>query len=119
MKFLLIYTLLFVITLHSQAQTGVIKGRITNSINKEPIPFINVAIESSTRGTTTDIDGYYQIINLDPGEYNIMASGIGFKSLTNFEVQVNSFMATFLLISWLAGTLDWKRVRESASRAAG
>ena len=82
-------------TFHIYGQTGVIKGRVTNIINKEPIPFSNIIIEGTTSGATTDIDGNYQIINLKPGSYNIKVSTVGFKSLTNFEVQVNNAKATF------------------------
>ena len=41
------------------------------------------------------MDGYYQITNLNPGIYNIKTSCLGFKSLTNYEIQVNNVKATF------------------------
>ncbi|CAN5573999.1 TonB-dependent receptor [soil metagenome] len=96
MKNLWIIAILFCFNYQTQAQSGVIKGRVTNSINKQPIPYINVILEGTTTGARTDIDGNYQLTNLIPGIYNISASGVGFKSLTLFEVQVSNINATFL-----------------------
>ena len=35
----------------------------------EPIPGANVVLEGTLRGTTTDADGYYLILLVDPGLY--------------------------------------------------
>ena len=87
--------ILFGFNFQIQAQTGVIKGRVTNQINDEPIPFINVVVEGTATFGSTNVDGYYQITNLNPGIYNIKTSCLGFKSLTNYEIQVNNVKATF------------------------
>ena len=88
---LFITSFIFVLISQTHAQTGVIKGRVTNQINDEPIPFINVVVEGTTTFASTDIDGHYEITKLNPGIYNIKASCLGFKSLTNYEIQVNNF----------------------------
>ena len=38
-------------------------GSITNALNNEPIPFANIIIEGTTIGTTSDIDGNYEILD--------------------------------------------------------
>lgn len=92
-----VFILFLSLTIFSvKGQTGVIKGKVTNSINKEVIPFINVVIEGTALGATTDMDGNYQIINLLPGIYNLKASGIGYKTLVQFEIQVNNKNAVFV-----------------------
>lgn len=80
------------------AQTGVIKGRIFNSINNEPIPFANVIIDSTQIGATSDIDGNYRIENLKPGTYSVVCSTIGFKKALFYEVQVSTAKPTILNI---------------------
>lgn len=92
------YTLLLLLIALSTAgytQTGVIKGKITNSINKEPIPFAVILVDESTLGTTSDENGDYTISGLNPGMYNLKVNFIGYKPVTIYEVQVRNANATF------------------------
>jgi outer membrane receptor for ferrienterochelin and colicin len=73
---------------NSYGQTSAIKGQVTNSINNEAIPFANIFIDSTTIGTTSDIDGYYRLENLEPGTYNVNCSFVGFQKKMTFEVLV-------------------------------
>ncbi|MFH0895171.1 MAG: TonB-dependent receptor [Bacteroidota bacterium] len=82
------------------AQTGIIRGKITNAKNNTALPFVNVAIPGTSSGAVSDTAGFYQIRNLKPGQYNVTASFIGFETQTAFEIEVtNSKPATvdFLL----------------------
>ncbi len=71
------------------SQTGVIKGRVYNSINNEPIPFANIYIDSTTTGTVSDVDGNYQLSNLEPGTYNVVCTFLGFQQFKSYEVRVS------------------------------
>ncbi|MFA6542273.1 MAG: carboxypeptidase-like regulatory domain-containing protein, partial [Bacteroidota bacterium] len=51
----------------SAGVSGKINGTITNDATKEPLISVNVMIEGTRIGTTTDIDGYYSILNVPPG----------------------------------------------------
>ena len=59
------------------AQTGVIRGKVTNAINKEPIPYVVIVVEGTTIGGTSDDNGDYTITVLTPGIYNLNGSFIG------------------------------------------
>lgn len=72
------------------AQNGTIKGRVYNPINNEPIPFVNVFIQGTSKGSTTDFDGKYTIDNLPPNLYNIQASYIGYTTATISEIEVSN-----------------------------
>ena len=74
----------------TSAQEGVIRGKVFNKVNNEPIPFANVIIQGSTLGAAANEDGIYEITGLQPGLYNLEASFIGFKKLVIFEVQVTN-----------------------------
>lgn len=52
--------LLFMIPFALYAQTGVVKGRVTDSSNA-PLPGVNITIKGSTYGTITDVEGNYNI----------------------------------------------------------
>jgi len=70
------------------SQTGVIKGRIFNEKNNEPVSFANIIIQGTTTGAISDLEGNYIIENLKPDLYNIEVSYIGFKKKTVMEIQV-------------------------------
>ncbi|MGK0363685.1 MAG: hypothetical protein ACI85O_000738 [Saprospiraceae bacterium] len=70
------------------AQTGIIKGTINNSINNEPVGFASVLVLDTDSGTTSDFDGNYEITGLKPGLYSIRATYVGFKDVTEYEIQV-------------------------------
>ncbi|MBA3901286.1 MAG: TonB-dependent receptor, partial [Bacteroidetes bacterium] len=89
------FILLFIVSLISLenqlfAQKGTIAGIITDAETKEALPFVNIGIQGTSMGSTTGIDGIYQIQNISPGTYNITASYIGYKPLTMIEVVVTS-----------------------------
>lgn len=67
---------------------GIIRGRITNPINNEPIAFANVLILNTELGAISDENGIYEITDVTPGLYNVRASFVGFKAKTQFEIQV-------------------------------
>jgi len=61
-----------------------ISGFIKDSNDGEPIPFTTATIsyldsDKILKGTTADIDGYYILTNVDPGEYNLNISIIGYQ----------------------------------------
>lgn len=72
------------------AQNGIIKGIVLDGKNNEPIPFADVVIENSTAGTSTDLDGTYELSGLEPGLYNVVVSFLGYKTVTEFEIQVSN-----------------------------
>ncbi len=70
------------------AQSGVIKGKVTDAINNEPIPFANILALGTDKGTATDVDGNYEISGLVPGLYDIRATYVGYNEQTAYEIQV-------------------------------
>ncbi|MBU1937974.1 TonB-dependent receptor, partial [bacterium] len=72
---LLAVVLLFI----SQADAGLIEGRVFNSESHELLPSVNVTIQNTSLGTATDSDGSFQILNLEAGEYTLQFSSIGFR----------------------------------------
>jgi hypothetical protein len=79
---------LLLFSIASFAQTGIIKGKITNKFNNQAIEFANVLVNGTAFGATTEGDGTYEITGIPPGIYDITASFIGFNSKTEFEIQV-------------------------------
>ena len=80
-RFLLIYILL-VSGVVSAQNTGVVSGKLTDKeFNNEPLAFANVLIQGTTKGTTSDFDGNYNIDGLEPGNYVVLFSFVGYKTI--------------------------------------
>jgi TonB-dependent receptor len=77
------FILLVLITSVSFAQnTGSIVGKLTDKeYNDEPLPFANVLIKGTSKGTTSDIDGLYTFEDLEPGTYTLVFSFVGYETI--------------------------------------
>ena len=83
MRYLLV---LFFCSLSVSAQ---LKGSITDQDN-QPIPFVNIYIENSYTGTTSNEQGDYELALSQPGTYNIVFQFLGFKTQTK-TIEIKSF----------------------------
>lgn len=93
-KYKLLTLLIFVLCSGSiVAQTGKITGFVTDS-EGEPLPGVSIVIEGTVQGAASTADGYYQILNVDPGVYTLRASFIGFATVLIENVEVNTDLTT-------------------------
>ena len=97
------------------AQKGGIKGKIYDAVNNSPLPFVNVIIQGTTTGAATDIDGNYEIPRLQPGTYTIVATFVGYKNKTIYEVEVTSLKPTVVDIAMEQTVENLKEVEVKAS----
>ncbi|PZX46992.1 TonB-dependent receptor [Algoriphagus chordae] len=82
----LLFNFLFISTL--AFSQGIIRGKIINPVNNEPVAFANVLVLETELGAISDENGEYEITDIPPGLYNVRVSFVGFKNKTAFEVQV-------------------------------
>lgn len=57
-----------------------ISGTITNASNGNSVPFINIVIKGSNTGTASNMDGSFELNNLDEGSYTLVITGVGYES---------------------------------------
>lgn len=82
MKKRTIFSILFLLTgLFSFAQTAGIKGFVYDKSTGEPSIFINVYLEGTTIGASTDVNGYYVISKIPPGNYELIVSSMGYDTI--------------------------------------
>ena len=88
-RFLLI--LMFLLPCIVAAQTGKIVGRVTDGDTGEPLIGANVLIEGTYYGASTNIDGDYLILNVDPGTFTLRAMYVGYQDvlIENVKISVN------------------------------
>lgn len=95
MKGIVNAVLLFFVVATSLAQTGRIQGTIVDNSN-EPLPGVAIKLVGSNKGTQTDIDGKFDLTNLNAGKHQIIISYIGFKTKT-VAVTAPSMNNTFVI----------------------
>lgn len=76
----LITTLLFGANCFAQSNTGSIKGTIITSDNK-PAEGVSVILKNTGRNAIADNTGSFEIKNLQPGNYTLQLSLIGYKDV--------------------------------------
>ena len=72
------------------AQTGKIAGTVRDGSTGEALPGVNVVIDGTTQGAVTDLNGFYNILNVRPGTYAVRASFVGFTAQVVENVTVNT-----------------------------
>ena len=89
LKFLIYFLSLFSFSL--AGVTGKISGRIVDEESGEPLIGANIILQGTSNGAATDIDGYYHILNISPGYYDLKINMIGYaeKSVTNIRVEID------------------------------
>ena len=90
-------TIMFCFSAYSQAQNAFeISGVVTS--NGLPLPFANVYLESTTKGTTTSSNGSFTIQNITEGQYTLTASYTGFNTFKKRIEVIDDLKINFELI---------------------
>ncbi|QLG47222.1 TonB-dependent receptor [Costertonia aggregata] len=70
------FILLFFLSFGSHAQTSII-GTVTDGI--APVPFANIYLKGTEKGTSSDENGSYTLTNLNEGRYILVVSAMGYS----------------------------------------
>ncbi len=74
--------------------TGKLVGYIKDADTGEPVVGANVIIEGTYLGAAADLDGYYYINNIPPGEYRVSISAVGYQKIVVENVQIRIDLTT-------------------------
>lgn len=65
------------------ATQGRVRGYVFDAQTKEPLPFVNVVLESDRKiGTITNEDGFFVLPNVNTGTYTLKISLIGYETVS-------------------------------------
>ncbi|MBI3579012.1 MAG: carboxypeptidase-like regulatory domain-containing protein, partial [Ignavibacteriales bacterium] len=104
--FLLFPTVLF-------AQNVDIRGTITDSTSGQRLPFVNVVLLNTNKGAATNVNGFYLIPNVQPGNYEIAVSAVGYKrKVQSIEVKSGAPMNLSIRLSPIPVELEEVLVTE-------
>src|SRR5690606_31202940 len=104
---ILIFVALFSLSALAQ-EKGTIVGKLTDKeADNEPLPFANILIKGTIKGTTTDFDGLYSIENVEPGVYTLIFSFVGYETQeVNIEVVSGKVTEVNVALGASAAALD-------------
>jgi len=77
------------------AQTGDLRGTLTDDDTGEPIMFGTVFVKETSTGSDTDLDGNFDL-KLAPGIYTVEFSYVGYATLTVEQVEIVADQVTQL-----------------------
>lgn len=92
----LILCLLLLPNLVIASVTGKIKGRVIDEETGDPIVGVNVLLEGTYLGASTDLSGEYYILQIPPGNYTLRFSMIGYQAYGVQDVRVLVDLTTTL-----------------------
>ncbi|NBC03425.1 MAG: TonB-dependent receptor plug domain-containing protein, partial [Bacteroidetes bacterium] len=91
-KLLTMLVCAFLFSLDAFAQVTV-QGTVTDANTGELLPGVNVVIQELQTGSSTNIDGEYEIPNVPEGAYTLTVTYVGYQRYTN-EIDVGNSAVT-------------------------
>lgn len=105
-------------------EKGIIKGKVTDT-KEETLPGVNIIIVGTNLGTTTDVNGNYQLTNLNSGTYRLRVSYVGYRTqevtvtlgegetiTQNFRMEEDVLQMSQIVVT---GTYQEREMRELSS----
>lgn len=71
------------------SSSGRITGKVIDAKTGEALVGVSVYLEGTNQGAITDLDGYFTIKNVIPGEYSLRAQMISYSNVTVIGVKVD------------------------------
>jgi hypothetical protein len=110
----IVFTLLFIVPVHAQESNGTIRGHIVHHLTHAPLSGVNVLLDESVRGAASDLDGDFQIENIEPGIYNVSFEFVGFENVTKTDIIVKPDRITFINAEMQESMLESETIEVSA-----
>lgn len=119
---LILFTGLYFMVFLAAGQDIVVVGHVVS--RGEHLPFVNVYLDGTQTGTSTDVSGHYMMVDLPAGSFDLVARVIGYKIQkkrvqlepgktveVNFDLEPDILRVDEVVIT---GTKTFKRQTESA-----
>ncbi len=110
---------MFVFAINFAQETGSISGKLLDKeTNDQPLPFANIVIKGTTKGTTSDFDGLYSIENIPVGTYTLEFSFTGYetKQISDVIIEANKNTVINLGLAATAAQLEDVVIKVRTSR---
>ena len=112
---LLLVCALFILGNAAAQSGGTVRGNVYEQESGDPIIYGNVRIEGTDLGANTDFEGFFNIANVPAGEYKLIATYIGFDSVT-VDIKVRDGGIVYESMYMKAGAVQLSAVNVSVER---
>ncbi len=96
--------------------TGKIAGRVVDAETREPLPGANIVLKGTKLGAATDVDGYYFILNVPPGTYEVEASMLSYQPVVKKGIVVRADYTTYVDFMLKPSAVKMKEVVVTAKK---
>lgn len=112
----ILFSFLFVLcSLFLYSQTAGIKGFVYDKKTGEPSIYINVYLEGTTLGSSTDINGYFVINKIPAGQYQLLVTSLGYDTIREtVNLAANELLSKQFFVE--EASIDLQTVYVSAER---
>jgi TonB-dependent receptor len=107
--YIVLLAFLLVFQSYATAQTGTIKGQVTDKTTKDALIGASVLVQGTNLGAAADIDGNFIIHNVSAGNQVLVISYVGYKNL-NLNLNVEANKTTEIKIKLDAMAIEGKTV---------
>lgn len=98
MKFLSFTILFFSFIICTAQEEGVVKGIVKDAQTREALPYVNIIIDGTVKGGTTDENGLFSIANVPLGYVKVKASFVGYSSVISDDYLVTKQKTPFITL---------------------
>jgi len=113
-----VLSVLFLLALCSRmlAAGGSVAGRVTAKGDAEALVGVNILLQGTVRGTTTNSKGEYRIPDVPPGPQTLVFSIVGYQRETRSRVVVEEGKETMLNVSMTQTPVQTEQIVVTASK---
>ncbi len=115
-RIMLVLFLIASVPLLYAGTTGKLAGKVTDADTNEPLPGVNVVLAGTNLGCVTSPDGHYYVINVPPGNYQVVFTLMGYTKKRVDNVRVNADATANLSTSLKTTVIDGDEVTVVAER---
>ena len=103
-KILLFIFLIYQISF--SGNTGKITGKVIDEKTGDALPGVNIIIQNTTLGASSDINGKFTILNIPPGNYTLIANFIGYHQVKILNVNISADYTSTINISLKESSIE-------------
>lgn len=86
--------------------TGKLSGKVYDRDMNEPVIGANIIIEDTYFGAAANLEGYYFINNIPPGEYNVIVTAVGYRKTIVRKVKISIDLTTNLDVDLISEAVE-------------
>lgn len=114
-KILLLLALICIPSLAYSQSKGKITGKVVDQ-NGDPLPGVQIVLQGTTKGTISEVDGYYSLVYVDPGFYNLEFKFLGFADVVVEEVEVQIDRTTTINVTMQESIIEGEEIVITSER---